>query len=666
MGSSLFETHQVQAAATCRCGRRFEVSVIETIDLGRDLRLLQDVKERERLRRAACPACGAAVEIEHPLYLHDPAARRLWCVFPERLRPREIELRIAFLQRLLSEGAVGSTEYARQARFVFGWGSLPAEMLAAPDAASAEPAAIRPAEGVPRAAELSEKDFEEVVDAEEVARRDAAVVARWKESGQSHYMFLDQGALHLFQRMRRPADLGERADLLFQLHRTENFPLIVLLLVAEGSSGARQVLTWPFNLDNHVDVGFLESLARHFEVRLHLFDEHYRRQRTLVLAPPLERNVAYVLSEARRWLERIEPRRRNFFLAVSKLDEGAYRRLGERPVGLQPEAFRELPSPSVTRLSLQILTHWSQRQNYEYLIFVKSFPVATFQAILREVLDRAIFFGLAMSEKMQRLSVELGLVPDQTVLRRTLLENFERVVTGERVCDLDLESQLENWRALLDDAERAGFIVEGRFRERLLQTERQRQESENLIPLELVGGVEMLDDLRELPAEDLTALLAEPEHRLEALRALCESGSGKELEEIERAVLKLRPAEADALEDALGRLGPAARPMLERLSAQAVAAVARAGLRGLTRLLGPAAAAVLLREVGAGRRTVWKVAADLLAALPEVDAEALSALGALARDEGRKRLLQTAERCQCPALREWAGRERCGRGKKCS
>ncbi len=666
MGSPLLETHEVASVATCRCGRRFDVSTIETIDLARDAGLLRDVKRREGLRRVACPACGAAVEIDHPLYLHDPAARRLWCVFPERLRPKEIELRIAFLQRLLSEEPRSLPDYAREARFAFGWGALPADLLAAPDVVGTEPAAARPAEGVPRAAELSEKDFEEVVDAEEVARRDAAVVARWKESGQSHYMFLDQGALHLFQRMRRPADLGERADLLFQLHRTENFPLIVLLLVAEGSSGARQVLTWPFNLDNRVDVGFLESLARHFEVRLHLFDEHYRRQRTLVLAPPLERNVAYVLSEARRWLERIEPRRRNFFLAVSKLDEGAYRRLGERPVGLQPEAFRELPSPSVTRLSLQILTHWSQRQNYEYLIFAKSFPVATFQAILREVLGRAIFFGLAMSEKMQRLSVELGLVADRTALRRTLLENFERVVAGERTCDLDLDSQLENWRALLDDAERAGLAVEERFIDRMRQTERQRKESENLIPLELVGGVEMLDDLRELPAEDLEALLAEPEHRFEALRALCETGSWKRLEEIERAVLKMKPAEADGLEDALGRLGPAARPMLERLSDHAVASASRAGLRGLTRLLGPASAAILLREVAAGRRAVWKVAADLLAALPEVDAEALSALDALAQGEGRARLLQTAGRSQAPALREWAGRERRGRGKKSS
>lgn len=654
MGSPLFETHEVCAAAACRCGRRFEVSIVEAIDLSRDARLIRDAQRREGLRRAACPACGAAVEIEHPLFLHDAAARRLWCVFPEGQRPKEIELRIAYLQRLLSEPAGNVPDYAREARFVFGIASLPGELLAAPEPAGTETVAARPAPLESRAAELSEKDFEEVADAGDVARRDAAVVARWKESGQSHYMFLDQGALHLFQRMSCQAELGERVDLLFQLHRTENFPLIVLLLVAEGSSGARQVLTWPFNLDNRVDVGFLESLTRHFEVRLHLFDEQYRRQRILTLAPPLERNVAYVLNEARRWLERIEPGRRNFFLAVSKLDEGAYRRLGDRPVGLQPEAFRELPTPSVTRLSLQILTHWSQRQNYEYLIFVKSFPVATFQAILREVLGRAIFFGLAMSEKMQRLSVELGLVPDRTALRRELLLNFERVVEGERSCDLDLDSQLENWRALFDDAERAGFPVEERFRARLLQTERQRRESENLIPLELVGDVEMLDDLRELPAEELVALLSEPEHRLAALRALCETGAGEPLAQIESAVLALTRAEAESLMDALGKLGPEAGAMLERLGEGGRAPASIAALRGLVRLRGVGAVSTLVRVVAAGRRGVCGEAARLLQSFETLDGESRASWEEAVRGPGRARLLRVAERSRCPELRELA------------
>jgi len=661
--ASLLETHPAAAKARCRCGHGFEAVVVETIDLSRDSRLMGSPGERERLRRVSCPACGAPVEVEAPLYLHDPAARRFFCVLPESQRPREIELRIEFLRRLLDEGGAAVPAYVREARFLYDLESIPADAIAAPAPAAAPPAdggAGAPA----RVAELSESDFEEVVDAEALARRDAAIVERWKESGQSHYMFWDGHALNVFQRLARPELIGERGDLLFQLHRGENFPVIVLLFVAESGGRPRQVLTWPFNLDNRVDVGFLENLARHFEVRLHLFDTGFRRQRLMALAPPLHKNVAYVLAEARRWLAQIEPGRRNFFLAVSKLDEGAYLRLGERPAALLPEAFSDLPTPSVTRLSLQILTHWSTRKNYEYLIFVKSFPVTTFQAILREVLGRAIHFGLAMSQKMQRLSIELGLAPDLAALHQMLFANFERVVAGERANDLDLEAQLENWRDLCDGAERAGLAVEQRHRERIRQLERQRDEAQNLIPIELVGDVQMLDDLRELSAEELTALLSDPEHRLEALRILCEAGSGGEIEAIEPAVIKMKPREADGLQDALARLGPQARPMLERLSGHAVASAARAGLRGMARLLGPASAGILLREVAAGRRAVWKVAADLLAALPEVDSEALLSLESLARGEGRNRLLQTLERARCPALREWAEGARGDRGPK--
>ena len=113
---------------------------------------------------------------------------------------------------------------------------------------------------------LEESDFEQVTDAERVELRDSALVERWRESGQEHFAFLDEGALHIFQRHAEAGAFGDRADLLFQLHRTENFPLVVLLLVAEGRAAERQVLYWLFNLDNKVDVQFLEQLARRFEV----------------------------------------------------------------------------------------------------------------------------------------------------------------------------------------------------------------------------------------------------------------------------------------------------------------------------------------------------------------------------------------------------------------
>jgi len=368
--------------------------------------------------------------------------------------------------------------------------------------------------------ELEESDFEHIEDTQRQERRHAALLRRWQESGQTHYTFLDQGALHIFQLESEPGGFGERCDLFFQLHRIENFPLIVLLLVGEDRSGTDRVRYWLFNLDNRIDVRFLEQLAERFEVRLHLFDRGYRKSGELVFNQPLEQNVAYVLDAARQWLQRIEPGRRNFFIAASKFDVVAYRKLGGPALPLEVQAFEELPTPGVTRLTLDILTWWSSRDEYEYLIFIKSFPVARFQAIVKAVLRRALHFGLAMTEKMRRMAVELGLAPTTAALVEQQLRQATQVARGVLPNDLEPRAQADNWRRLLVDADALGVAVAAEIQQLAAEAIQAQEHAAGAIALDLSDDWEELRALEQLDVADLIDLLSDPEQREAALAAL--------------------------------------------------------------------------------------------------------------------------------------------------
>jgi hypothetical protein len=619
----ILATNRRSVRITCDCGESFAAGVVRVINLSTDQELFESLLAGE-LNQVKCKHCDREFPSETPVYIHDPDALLYVCVFPSAWRSRELALRIEFYQELLGIGGDAIPGYVRDARFVFGVrpcadlfdrpeqsdvGSAPDQVLEEIIENSIEPA-IR---------ELNESDFEQVYDVEKVDRRDSAVVQRWRESGQDYYAFLDDGALHIFQRHPDPKRFGDRADIFFQLHRIENFPLVVLLLVAESVEGGNEVLYWLYNMDNHVDVKFVEQLATRFEVNLHLFDPSYVRRRSMVFSPSLSQNVEYVLQQAREWLEKIDAKRRNFFIAASKFDESAYDKLGRIRSGLKPEAFKDLPSPALTKLALDILTYWSSRENYEYLIFIKSFPVTTFKTIVADVLKRSIEFGLAMTEKMKRMAVEMGFADSKEELLQHLLSNYVEVLLGLKENDMDPASQWENWQLLVKDADELGVVVDPEFFEVAHAARNRMEEAQQIIPLDLDDDVEMLGALDQLHPVELADLLKDPENRAEAARVLAEGGRQEMFAEVVKAFRRMNRKEVDILGNALAGFGEVARDFLMETLHSESGTQAVGALRALVRLDGPESVPVLLDEIKAGRRGVWRDAAELIAGLDPAD-----------------------------------------------
>ncbi|MBW1811252.1 MAG: hypothetical protein JRJ87_23885, partial [Deltaproteobacteria bacterium] len=611
----ILATSQSSVRIACDCGQSFAASVIRVINLSSNPELLDQLLTGE-LNQVKCKHCGSQYPSETPIFIHDPDDGRYICLFPSAWRSRELALRVEFYQELLGLNRESIPGYVRDARFVFGLAPVAAEFgMKYPAGELANPAptivektkSIQPIEPLPH--ELGEADFEQVTDVDLIDRRDSALIQRWQESGQDYYAFIDDGALHIFQRHAASERIGDRADVFFQLHRNENFPLIVLLLVAESVEGGNEVLYWLFNMDNRIDVKFMEQLAENFEVNLHLFDLKYVRRRSIVFSPPLNKNVEYVLNEARLWLEQIDPKRRNFFIAASKFDESAYDKLGHNRSGLQPEAFKDLPTPSLTKLALDILTYWSSRENYEYLIFIKSFQVATFKSILRDVLTRSIDFGLAMTKKMRRITVEMGLTESTQDLMSLLLSNFVEVMIGLKENDMDPVAQWENWQQLVEDANELGVTIDPEFTDLALSAKRKLEEGQQLIHLDLSDDVEMFGALDQLQLPELVDLLKDSEHRAEAAKAIAESGRQDLFSEVIKAYRRMNRQEVDIIGDSLAGFGELARDFLQDNAYNGRGTQVIGALRALVRLDGPAVAPLLLDTVISGKRGIWREAA---------------------------------------------------------
>jgi hypothetical protein len=646
----ILTTSRRSVRITCDCGGSFAAAVVRVIDLTSDPDLLDSLLSGS-LNYVRCRHCGREFPSETPVYVHDPDNKKYVCLFPSAWRSRELALRIEFYQELLGKGPGGDSTsipaYVKEAKFVFDPGPC-AELLGrcVPAAGTGKSVSFETLSEEPaqsRIWELGESDFEQVSDAERVDRRDNVLMQRWVESGQDYYAFLDDGAFHIFQRHPAPERFGDKADVFFQLHRIENFPLVVLLLVAESVEGdvvvGNEVLYWLFNMDNRIDVKFIEQLAEHFEVNLHLFDLSYRRRRSMVFSPPLSSNVEYVLAEARKWLEQIDPKRRNFFIAAGKFDETAYEKLGHSRAGLQIEAFKDLPSPSLTKLALDILTYWSSRENYEYLIFIKSFPVANFKSILENVLKRAIFFGLDMTEKMKRFAVELNLAASKQELVQSLITNFAEVLLGLRENDLDPTASTENWRMLSESAAELGVEIDPQIIELARSIGKSYDVARGDTPIDLSDDVEMLSALDQLDAPELVDLLRDTENRVDAARILAQSGRPEMFADVAQAFRRMSRREIDSLGDALAGFGEAARDFIMETIKKGSAAQVLGALRALVKLDGPAAIPVLLEVVVSGRRAIWREAVSLMASLQASADEAIE-LSASPKAPVRKRLVQ--------------------------
>ncbi|MCB9637843.1 MAG: HEAT repeat domain-containing protein [Myxococcales bacterium] len=446
----------------------------------------------------------------------------------------------------------------------------------------------------------------------------------WQQSGQSFWYSIDPAqqiaSLHFLCPLSqsRILDRGGRAHFYLQLHRVRSYPLIMCLLAFEDAEGVLQhILACPVDLADTQAVMFFDLLSQEFTLQINLCNEQHLVYRDLQVYLPLEQNVEYVLEEARRWQSALPANQLDFDASIDEFQEENYDRLGKMSHNFQQDSFVEISSPAMARLAIGIVSYWSEREQFDYLISIKSFALTYFREIQKRVLRACIDFGIALRDHMLDLAIQFQFGSSRPDLLRKLLSNFaETNLQIRQPNDLSALDNLENWQHLIDDCDRYSIEIDSDIEELAAHAERLAQEqSQQEIDVEEVDDFEVFEDFQEMTPADLLQLLNNPQNRQEAATALCRPENVEYIDQVASFFPQLDEQEARDFAEAFTQFGKEAEPLLlswlhlPRPDQRSAAILALGNMRS------EHAIEAIIKRLRSGDE--WEIAAEALARIGE-------------------------------------------------
>ena len=374
----------------------------------------------------------------------------------------------------------------------------------------------------------------------------------------------------------------------------------------------------------------LNCLAQEFSLQLDIYDEESRPVATWQVQVPLAENVADILRRADVQLEAMEQLHRDFTAAVEDYAAMGEDRLGRKQHNFSPDSFQTLPSPAAARLALGIVSYWSEPDNQDYLLLVKSFPVSHWRDIRRRVVKRALDFGLSLSPPLTDFALEEKMAGSREDLLHAAVASFAEVSLRLKPSDLDPAQEWENWKLLLADCAVEGVQVDPKIEELAAAAARR---VEPVVDEASAGG-----DLSLLEEEELLPLLTEREMRRDAALELCERGEPKFLEPVYNAVCNMTRSEVARVLPALIQFGDGAAPLLIKGLRHRKSFIRQGSALALGSMRSEDALESLIDMLLSEPTNVWREAAR---ALGDMGPQAIGALisGVKAADgEGRERI----------------------------
>lgn len=357
-------------------------------------------------------------------------------------------------------------------------------------------------------------------------------VSDWIESKEWSWFFAEpahqQAALGFIIPPKTLQMLDKGAELQFyiQLHRLPTYPLLVSTLVMHNQEGdVLHTLQRPMDIEEANTLIFLDILMQDFQLNIHFCTDSHVAYRDAQVNLPLEKNVEYLLSEARIWMESLTPSARSFKKTLKAYQKPDYDRLGKMNHNFSQDSFSNVKSPSVAKLAAGILSYWSDSEQFDYLIAIKSFPRPYFRDIQNRVLHACIEYGIHMPDHLMQRSVELGLGHSiQDILQQTMSSFAELNLHIKEPNDLDSWDNLENWQKLFNSCDDYSLEIEKSFEE-LAELAQRKCNNGNSEPIELNDGdeIEEFENFGGMSSEDLIELLQEPEYAMDAVVALCKN-----------------------------------------------------------------------------------------------------------------------------------------------
>jgi hypothetical protein len=297
-----------------------------------------------------------------------------------------------------------------------------------------------------------------------------AVVRRWIESGESNLACLIKGVPYLAASVP-PSESDpfvERGAIAVrvQLHRLPTYPLVtVVVLGGPAEEPERNAIILPLDAGAGSDRDVLETLASEFRVMVDIYGAERVPLLSREARAPLAENARYVLSVADEHLKSIPGPQRSLADARRCFFAESYDRLGRRAVAFAEDSFAQITGPAAARVAVSVIDFWSDRENEDYLILVKSFPLPWWRRIRTRVLNGALEYGIVLPARLQTLALAQGLAPSKRDLFMRVLKAATEVAQQQRANDLEPEAEADNWTALLRECDAAQVPVDRRTME---------------------------------------------------------------------------------------------------------------------------------------------------------------------------------------------------------
>lgn len=407
---------------------------------------------------------------------------------------------------------------------------------------------------------------------EYASNRDLApnVFQSWKDSEKSSYfqMELEHQRCSIFfmtsPQSIRVLDEGGQATFHVQLHRLSSYPLVVLLLAIRDEHGELvDTLSCPIDADEHNGLMFLDMLMQNFNVYVNLCERDYSIFRDVQIQLSLEKNVEYVFEQARSWKSSISTSSQSFEQAWDEYNTPEYDRLGKMEHNFNQDSFSDIESPARAQLASGIVAYWSEAEQFDYLITMKSFPIEHFRSIQRRTIEGCMSFGIYIPEHLRQLALDFDLAPTQQDLLRRLLSSFaETNLAIRQPNDLDPWDNLSNWQKLLDACDEYHVEVDEDIEELAELAQRRCQsDGENTHNVDDDDIME-IDGFSDMDPRELVDMLQDPVHSFDAAMALCDTEDAQFVDDVAGVFTHLEREEAIELAEAFTQFGGEAEPLL--------------------------------------------------------------------------------------------------------
>jgi hypothetical protein len=254
-------------------------------------------------------------------------------------------------------------------------------------------------------------------------------------------------------------------DVRLVLHRVASYPVVALVIGAPADLRAPAVsrlVVVPLDIAAEPDRSVLRELGRVFELTIDLVS-HGRRFRRCRLNAPLADNAAYVLRAADDHLRGIAADGEPHYGAARELVLGpGFDLLGAEHAErgeLRDDKLAQIATAQQVRRALAMARRFSRPAREDYLVCTRGFPIPRWRQRRRDILVRAVAWGLWMGPELAQVAVSEGIARSRRDLITRLVRGFEGLRHNTVAFDLDPDAAADNAAALADEARELGVDV---------------------------------------------------------------------------------------------------------------------------------------------------------------------------------------------------------------